>query len=102
MKRKLTDEEMAALLPHIKSVLETEKEWRDENLHYPVEAIVAAILTIEGIERKKLEDARYGIDGFDTNGWQWDWWQHFSYWGKEYVLSGSGYYGGHAFFLKDE
>lgn len=30
----------------------------------------------------------------DTNGWQWDFWQHYEdSEGKKFVLSGSGYYG---------
>lgn len=102
MKTKLTETESAALLPKIKRVLETGEAWEDEQLHHPVEAIVDAILTIPGMARKDLgEDARYGIEGFDTNGWQWDWWQHFTCQGKEYTLSGSGYYGGHTFHLSD-
>lgn len=102
MKHKLTKSESEALLPQIQQVLETGKPWEDKELHHPVEAIVAAILTIPGMERKDLgEDARYGIEGFDTNGWQWDWWQHFRHEGKEYTLSGSGYYGGHAFNISD-
>lgn len=102
MKYKLTEIETGALLPHIKAVIETGKPWEDENLHHPVEAIAEAILSIPGVKRKALDEASYGIDGFDTNGWQWDWWQHFEHGGKEYVLSGSGYYGGHAFHLADE
>lgn len=101
MKTKLTDAEKAALLPHIKAVLETGQAWEDKSLHHPVEAIVSAILEIEGVARKEIEDGRYGIEGFDTNGWQWDWWQEFSHAGKRYTLSGSGYYGGHAFHLSD-
>lgn len=102
MKKKLTDAEKAALIPHIKKVLETGEGWEDKTLHHPVEAIVSAILEIEGVSRMSLDDPRYGIDGFDTNGWQWDWWQHFSHGGKRYVLNGSGYYGGHGFHLESE
>ena len=101
MKTKLTRIELAALLPNIRRVLATGEPWEDEQLHHPVEAIVAAILSIRGMERKELEDSRYGIAGFDTNGWEWDWWQHFTYGGKEYTLSGSGYYGGHSFCVSD-
>ena len=101
MKEKLTKAEADALLPHIKVVLETGKEWEDEQLHHPVEAIVNTILSIPGMARKPLEDAPCGIEGFDTNGWQWDWWQNFEYKGKSYTLSGSGYYGGHSFALSD-
>jgi hypothetical protein len=101
MKLKLTKEESNALLPKIQAVLDTGTPFEDEQLHMPVEAIVNGILSIPGVTRKKFEDARYGIDGFDTNGWQWDWWQHFTHNGKEYTLSGSGYYGGHSFQLSD-
>lgn len=102
MKTKLTEAESETLLPNIRRVLETGEPWENEQLHHPVEAIVAAILTIPEMERKDLgEDGQYGIEGFDTNGWQWDWWQHFAHGGKEYTLSGSGYYGGHAFHISD-
>lgn len=101
MKLKLTTEEKVALLPKIQAVINTGKPWEDKQLHYPVEAIVQAILSIQGMKRKELDDPRYGIKGFDTNGWQWDWWQKFAHNGKEYTLSGSGYYGGHAFHLSD-
>lgn len=102
MKLKLTETELAALLPEIKQVLLTGKPWEHETLHHPVRAIVSAILTIRGMERAVLEDGDYGIEGFATNGWQWDWWQDFNYQGKRYTLSGSGYYGGHSFQLADE
>lgn len=102
MKTKLTDSESADLLPKIRAVLDGGEPWEDEQLHFPVEAIVSAILTIPGVKRAKLEDGQYGVDGFDTNGWQWDWWQNFEHNGKRYVLSGSGYYGGHGFHPADE
>lgn len=102
MKLKLTKSEKADLLPQIEKVIATGGAWENENLHYPVEAIVKAILGIKGMKRIKVEDAQYGIKGFATNGWQWDWWQDFVHAGKRYTLSGSGYYGGHAFHLADE
>lgn len=102
MKTKLTHDETMFLFYHIARVMETGNPWEDKNLHHPVEAIVNAILTIPGMARKPIEDGRYGIEGFDTNGWQWDWWQHFTHDGKNYTLSGSGYYGGHSFQLSDE
>jgi len=102
MKLKLTPVETEALLPHIKTVLDTGERWEDQYLHHPVEAIVAAVLTIPGMERKERDEPQYGIVGFDTNGWQWDWWQDFTHEGKKYTLGGSGYYGGHSFGLADE
>jgi hypothetical protein len=99
MKTKLNDDELAALLPKIKTALETGKEWVDENLHYPAGAIIDAVQCIEGVEIDRDSDAP---QGFGTNGWEWDWWQAFTYQGKKYTLSGSGYYGGHRFGLSDE
>lgn len=32
-------------------------------------------------------------DKFETNGWQWDFWQYYELNGQQYMLSGSGYYG---------
>lgn len=32
-------------------------------------------------------------DDYDTNGWQWDWWQSFTYKDAKFVAEGSGYYG---------
>ena len=95
MKTKLTKDESEALLPKIRQVLETGKPWEDEILHHPAGAIIDAVLTIKGVKKKKTDEGNG--EGFDTNGWQWDWWQHFKHNGKEYILSGSGYYGGHAF-----
>jgi len=36
-------------------------------------------------------------DRFETNGWQWDFWQYFKYKGNTYCFGGSGYYGGGTF-----
>ena len=98
MKTKLTKSESAALLPHIKRVLETGDPWEDENLHHPAGAIIKAVVSIKGMAKKTTEE---NSEGFDTNGWQYDWWQHFTHGGNEYTLSGSGYYGGHAFHVSD-
>jgi hypothetical protein len=103
MKLTLTPSETADLIPKIQHVLDTGKPWKDKTLHHPVEALVVAILTIDGIEREVIPgESHYGIVGFDTNGWQWDWLQQFKYKGKSYILSGSGYYGGHSFHLADK
>ena len=101
MKLQLTESETAELLPKIQNVLDTGEGWEGDELHHPVEAIVAAILTIPGVEREEIPDGRYGVEGFDTNGWQWDWWQQFKHDGKSYTLSGSGFYGGHEFHVAD-
>ena len=91
---KLTKTEIEDLLPKIKQVLATGEMWEDENLHHPAGAIIKAVLSIEGV--KKVED------GFSTNGWEYDWWQKFEYQGKQYVLSGSGWLGGHSFYPDDD
>lgn len=101
MKQKLTKEEIADLLPHIEAVLKTGKAWEAKSLHHPAGAIIAAVLTIKGMAKDDSVETR-GSEGFDTNGWQYDWWQHFTHDGKKYTLSGSGYYGGHGFHLSDE
>lgn len=99
---KLQQPQVELILPHIKRVLETGNPWEDDSFHYPVMLLVDWILSsIPGLKPKALKDPQYGIEGFETNGWEWDWVQHFTYQGKEYVLSGSGYYGGLAFNLKD-
>lgn len=100
MKQKLTDTEKENLLPHILAVIATGKPWENKELHYPAGAIIAAVLSIKGM--KKNEDDEDLAEGFDTNGWQWDWWQNFKHGGKNYTLSGSGYYGGHGFHVSDE
>jgi len=102
MKLELTKTEKSELIPAIQSVIETGEPWKAETAHHPVKAIVGAILEIPGMERHPREEERYGLVGFDTNGWQWDWWQDFLHAGKRYTLSGSGYHGGHAFHLSDE
>ncbi len=45
---------------------------------------------------KELEDK------FDSNGWQWDFWAYYEVNGKEYCLSGSGYYGNLKFSLSEK
>jgi hypothetical protein len=55
-----------------------------------------------GFSKSKLADDQLGgMDGFSTNGWEWDWWQEFEHDGKRYTLSGSGFLGGHEFGLSD-
>lgn len=99
MKKQLSEAELESLLTNIRRVLETGKPWEDETLHHPSGAIIDAILTIKGMAKKETEEGNG--EGFDTNGWQYDWWQHFTHGGKEYTLSGSGFYGGHAFHISD-
>lgn len=100
MKLKLTNEERDSILSLVSEVLSTGSPWGDINLHHPAGAIIDAVLSINGVEKSKDRDD--GNDGFDQNGWQWDWWQTFVYEGKKYVLSGSGFYGGHTFHKADE
>lgn len=92
MKTELNTDEMKALLPKIQHVLETGEPWEDEEFHFPAGTIIKAVSSIKGVTEK---------DRFESNGWEWDWWKTFSYNGKEYTLSGSGYYGGHRFGLSD-
>lgn len=99
MKTKLTESELQTLLPHINRVLTTGEPWEDKLMHHPAGAIIDAVLTINGAAKKETEEGNG--EGFDTNGWQYDWWQSFTHGGKEYTLSGSGYYGGHAFHVSD-
>ncbi len=101
MKTKLTKAEQATIIPHIQGVLKTGMAWNDEGMHHPAGAIIDAVLTIEGVKKSNVFGNGNG-KGFDANGWQWDWWQKFSYKGKKYTLSGSGYYGGHSFSPADE
>jgi hypothetical protein len=102
MKLNLTEGEKAEVLPHIRHTLASGEAWEGPSMHFPVQAIIEAILEIEGVERDKSkdEDCDYR-DGFSTNGWQWDWWQLFTHKGVTFVLSGSGYYGGHRFYKED-
>lgn len=95
MKTTLTQSEMAALLPHIYRALATGEPWKDEALHHPAGAIIGAILTIKGMAWQG------GVSHFESNGWQYDWLDHFTHGGKEYTLSGSGYYGGHKFYVSE-
>ena len=102
MKLILTEEEKETVLPHIRRTLMSGETWEGPSMHFPAQAIIDAILEIEGMERdtSKEEDDDYR-DGFSTNGWQWDWWQRFTYKGVNFVLEGSGYYGGHRFYNED-
>jgi hypothetical protein len=99
MKTKLTEAEKADLLPDIRTVLRTGEPMKRDDLHHPAGAIIDAILEIDGVTKEPTEDSD---EGFDTNGWQFDWWQSFKHGGKTYILSGSGYYGGHQFLVEDD
>lgn len=90
---KIPKEQKEKLVASIQNVLDTGEPWEDEQTHFPAESIIRAVSNIPGVRKKDT--------GLDTNGWQWDWWQEFTYKGKDYTLSGSGYYGGHAFELSD-
>ncbi len=49
-----------------------------------------------------LESVGFEEGEFDSNGWQWDFWQYMMNDKQEnYIISGSGYYGGVSF-KKDE
>jgi hypothetical protein len=87
-------------LPNIRGGLQSSKGWEDKNLHHPAGAIIDAVLSIPGVKKDSSDENK--SDGFDQNGWQWDWWQDFTHQGKRYTLSGSGFYGGHSFNLADE
>lgn len=101
MKLKLTKREKAELLPHIFRVLKTGEKWEAPTMHHPAGAIIAAVLEIPGMKKGETKPEHSCSDGFDTNGWEWDWWQTFIFKGNEYTLSGSGWLGGHAFFVAD-
>ncbi|HEY4417590.1 MAG TPA: hypothetical protein VGO57_18005 [Verrucomicrobiae bacterium] len=103
MKTKLTKKELDFLLPNIARVLITGDEWTDKTLHHPAGAIIAAVESLNGMEKDASKDEETGSNaGFSTNGWQWDWWQQFTHDGKRYTLSGSGFYGGHSFSVSEE
>ena len=93
--------EKTALISKIQSVLDGGKPWEDKAIHYPANNIIEAVLGIKGIERKESQSTRCA-GGFDTNGWDYDWWQYFTYNNKTYVLYGSGYYGGHGFAISED
>ena len=93
MKLILTDDEKRQVQDGVRRVLAGEKKWDAPDLHFPSTAIIRAVAEIEGI---------VDTEDFRTNGWQWDWWQDFEFEGTRFTLSGSGAYGGHAFFVADE
>lgn len=97
----MTNLEKAALRQIIQGVLDTGKPWNDKYVHYPAEEAIKVVLAIKGAKKLKGGEGDDG-EGFSTNGWQWDWWQEFTYQGQNYTLGGSGYYGGHSFNLSDE
>lgn len=90
---KLTQTQRDALYANIKLVLETGKDWDGKATHFPAGAMIDAVSEYPGID--KIEDS------FETNGWDWDWFQDFEYNGQRYTLCGSGYYGGHSFSRND-
>ena len=94
MKTELTETELNAVMPHLQRVVETGEPWEDETLHFPAGLIIAAVLKLDGMTKRPrgADD-----DDFETNGWDWDWWQHFLHNGTGYTLHGSGFYGGLSF-----
>lgn len=101
MKTKLSKSELDYLLPNISRVLITGDPWEDKTLHHPAGAIITAVASLNGV-KKADSNGGENSEGFDMNGWQWDWWQQFTHEGKRYTLCGSGYHGGHAFHIADE
>ena len=101
MKTELTAVEKKELIPNIEKVLKTGKDWDSLKLHHPAGAIIDAVLEIKGMKKGESDEYSGGSEGFDCNGWAWDWWQQFEYKGKQYTLSGSGYHGGHSFTVAD-
>ena len=97
MKKTLSPSEIAELLPMIKKVLETGAPWKNKVVHRPAYLIVDAILSIPGMAKKETEEG--DREGFDTNEWPPVWWKQFTYAGKDYILSGSGYFGAHSFYV---
>lgn len=93
MIRQLSGNQKKHIQNNIRNVLDGRTtEWVAKNEYYPLMALDAAILEIDGVTL---------IDR-DTNGWQWDYWQYYEFNGKTFTLSGSGYYGGHAFREKEQ
>lgn len=99
MKTKLSESEKADLVKNIQTVIDTDAPWENKSLHHPAGAIIDAVLSIPGMAKKETETGNG--EGFESNGWAWDWWQKLTHNGKEYTLRGSGYYGGHGFNLSD-
>ena len=67
-------------------------EWDGSEEHFPMYPLVQAVSEIDGVEEGE----------FESNGWQWDWWQEFIFDGRTFRLYGSGAYGGHGFSEKEE
>lgn len=101
MKLKLTDAEKKEAHSTVAAVFAGGERWETDEIHHPAGAFIEAIEEIPGVTKVENENDT-GRDGFSTNGWEYDWWQRFGYQGKNYILSGSGYYGGHSFGLEDE
>jgi hypothetical protein len=93
MKLKLTKRESIVVTEAVKRVFETGETWEAEKLHHPAGAIIKTIESIEGVEKE---------GDFSSNGWDWDWWQNFTYDEKSFTLFGSGHHGGHSFYIADE
>ena len=80
------------VLPGLNRVVSGELEiWRSGH-HFPL-----------GLLLQTLEEDGFDtfLDEMDTNGWQWDYWVNVEKDGKEFTVGGSGYYGGFAFYPKE-
>jgi len=74
----------------ISAALESARDWEDSNEHLPAECVRDIILEIPGvISATGPDDMSRSIRGFETNGWQWDWWLY-----RKFVVHGCGWSGG--------
>lgn len=52
--------------------------------------------------KSEMEKQGYKISELDTNGWQYDWWLHFTKGSEKWTAFGSGYYGTFEFSKTEE
>ena len=93
MIRQLTDEQKDHVQSKIREVINgKQEEWLAGDEHYPLMALKAAILEIDGVVEVDRE----------TNGWTLDYWQFFKSGNQQFTLGGSGYHGGQTFRKREQ
>lgn len=77
-------------LEQVKEVIEGKRTSTDEVKFLPPSIVLDFIVNL---------DYDFTDVDFDSNGWQWDFWKYVRVNGKQYVISGCGWYGGLTFKL---
>lgn len=86
MKKLLPTKDREFIISNVKYALDTGKEWKNDDIHYPLYTLFNTISEIDSVIMLD--------DDFTTNGSDVDWFQPILYRGEKYELFGSLWKGG--------